>query len=899
MKLFLVALLLASLPACCLGQDEQAASTASTTEGATTTSSTSTPPIFTLPPAKTSERLDLPVLDFSVEGEDSISSQDEVISGVFLIYADIDMATMQSGNIDIAVIETLGKVCKSFDSDKGAPTLTSMYMDAKTLGQPRLGMNYSFQILPPVEAGKDCINRLAMVGFGPKEPPFDELPPPPIRALLRAEMTAYRPTRFMDMENWYVSVQNMSCDLRRVTKYWNHSRSADVFATEEPECLGGESIDWEPNLNGEFKTENVGTCSLAGSDACLCAALPGCEWVPHVDGVRKCVWTQTPGVSCDACIYQSKCVMTPEKVCAGRSLPCTCVMSRGGCFWDLSNSSCRYNPERVTPCIACARQSFCALPSVVSSEPSTFSILGSKAVRYSWYINVTFDRRMEFKYSGLGSGISLACRARFPGDMTPSFELDYSKLAIVGNILYVNSFGISNEYLRDCDLIIQNNALRGTSGLLPYSGMQMNGVLISLPDTLSPQCIDFFPPNSARLVPLNVTLTITFSENIAISETLDEGNSTMIDIIRLGGNISDNQSDVIVGNISILDATRVNVDGNFMIVKLEGLVDFSQYYSITLPAGVLIDRSRNAFEGLARARYTFTTRPDGVVQPIVDDDKTSFDYTWIISTVVGSVVAFVALCLCYIFCQHMKSTNKKAMAVDSTPKFVTTVRADGTLKQTAPEPQTFVHEDGDDDWSDPISPATSMYANASRQNFYTAKPTTTSPKIAWSPNSAAVTATEFMQRADKLQVQVIAKPEDPKFDVRSQLRRAGSVVSLAESRENSLDSFKRRLASASEGGSSPTSATKAPKWTPTHQATSPSMSPKADRRSGMARSRSLSSSGSPSARGSKSARGSLSARGSSGSPVRLGWQSPREGSPTAPNQGAPTLAATSLPLQPD
>lgn len=918
MKLFLIALLLSSLPAC-RSQDEEAAEA----EESTTTTAEEVPftteiQIYTPPPVKTSERLDLSVLDFSIPGFDSISSEDEVINGVFLIYADIDMPTLMSGDIDIVVKETLGKVCKHFGSDKGAPTIAQMYMDAATLGQKRIGMNYSFQILPPVEAGKECINRLAMVGFGPKEPPFGDLPLPVIRTMMQTEMAAYKPTRFMDMENWFLSVQNLSCDVRRVVKFFNHSRSEDVFPTEEPQCLGGQSVDWEPNLKGEFKTENVGSCAMAGSDACLCATLPGCEWVPLVDGVRKCVWTQTPGVSCDACIYQSKCKMTPQRYCAGKTTPCTCVFSDGDCNWDLSNNSCVYNLQGSTACVACARQSFCRMPYVVRFEPETLSILGSKNSGFSWYINVTFDRLMEFRYFGVGSGISLSCRPNFQGDVPLIFYMDHSRLAIVDNVLHVNTFGLRNEILRDCDLMIQNNALRGTSGLLPYGGMQMNEVLISLPDTLPPRCAEFTPPNSARFVALDVTVIITFNEKIGISlpgeewialESGTQNASAVIHIIRLGGNISDPQSDVIVAAISLVDETRVIVDGEHMMVKLDGLVDFSQYYSIALPAGFVFDLMGNTFEGLDRALYAFTTASDATIEDIVDDDKESFEYTWIIATIVGSVVVFLALCLGYIFRKHMKKTDKKAkvMASKTTPQFVTTVQDDGTLKQTAPEPQKFVHDDEDDDgdWSDPISPTGSMYT-ASKDSFATASKDSfaiaskgsfatgskdsfaSATRIAWGPGSATVNAAEFMNRADKLQVQIIAKPDDPKFDVRSQMRKAGTVVSLAETRQNSAAALKRRM--GNEVGPSPRSARKAPTWTPTPQGKSPSMSPKANR----LRSRSYeswSSGGSPARAGSK-----LSARGfsKSSSPVRIGWESPR---PTAPNQEAPTLAAISLPGQ--
>lgn len=870
----------------CQSQD---AETTTTSEESTTTSTTSTPQIFTAPPVQTSDKTDQAALDFSVEGEDSIASEDEVITGVFMLYANIDQITMQSGDIDIIVRETIGKVCKHFNSDAGAPVQSKMFMDAKTLGQERLGMNYTFHVLPPIEAGKDCINRLAMVSFGPNEPPYGELAPPPLRALMRTEMTAYRPTRFMDMTNWYLSIQNMSCDLRKVVKFWNHSKSDDVFPTESPECLGGESIDWEPNLNGEFKTENVGMCSLAGGDACLCAALPGCEWVALTAGLRKCVWTATPGVDCDSCERQDQCVQTPQKICSSRSMPCTCVLSSGECVWDVSNSSCRYSPNGVTPCIACPRQSFCATPSVTRSDPLTFSIMGTEAIDYSWFINITFDRRMEFKYSGLGTGVSLACRIRYPGDTTITFEFDWSRLAVADNILHVNCEGLSNPNLRDCDLIIQNSALRGVSGLLPYAGMLQNEVLISLPDTYPPTCDDFFPPNSARSIALDAIITFVFSESILISKAIEEGTYTAINIVRLGGNISDAMSDVTVGNISIMDESRVTVDGNNLHVKLKGFLEVTNYYSLTLPKGMIEDPYKNKFQGLARARYIFSTTQIGIVEAIIDPDEESFQYTWIIVVIVGGVILLVALFLGYKFCLHIKSTNKtaKVMAIDNTPKFITTVKEDGSIKQTAPAPEKFVHEDGDnDDWSLPMP---DTYASArQQQNNLTVKSITMGPSGARSPGKGAIAAQEFMRRADKPQVQVMAKPDDPKAELRSQLRRAGSMVSLAEQRENSVDTFKRLvLVGGASGSPSPTAERRTPNWSPTHQAASSNnMSPKSgDRRSRMTR-----SSTSLSARGAMSPTSTHSARGMTSQSRQL--MSPKSvGSPASPNQAPAVVSA--------
>ncbi|CAK9003407.1 unnamed protein product [Durusdinium trenchii] len=92
------------------------------------------------------------VIDFSIANEGSVNSLEEVVSGVLLIYGEIDTDLLTTGDIDIVVKETLGKVCKNFERTTGAPTLTKMFVDVRTVGQVRLGLNYSWQILPPVEA---------------------------------------------------------------------------------------------------------------------------------------------------------------------------------------------------------------------------------------------------------------------------------------------------------------------------------------------------------------------------------------------------------------------------------------------------------------------------------------------------------------------------------------------------------------------------------------------------------------------------------------------------------------------------------------------------------------------------------------------------------------------------
>ncbi|CAE7299679.1 menB, partial [Symbiodinium necroappetens] len=554
-------------------------------------------------------------IDFSLPGEGTVNSVEEVVSGVFLIYGEMDADLLTTGDLDIVVTETVGKVCKNFERSSGAPTLTKMFVDVRTVGQTRLGMNYTWQMLPPIEAGKDCINRLAMVSFGPKEPPFDKFPAPPIRALFEAEMRLHPPTRFLNITGWTLSLQNMSCDERQVIKHWNHSRSIDVFPTEEPECLGTDSVTWEPNLEGEFDLNEVGGCDLAGSNPCVCAALSNCEWVTSVSGVPRCVYTSRPGVPCEACPNQPQCVITPEKECEMKSTPCACVLRGGGCNWDMATSRCYFDVTASTACIACSRQGFCSLPAVRSKQPENLALMGQEEV--GWFINVTFNRDIEFLRLGLGSGVMLQCRSNRPGDWPPTFELEYGQLVIEGSILHINVRGLPNDERRDCDLVIANNAVRDSQDRLPFDGLENNVIFVTLPDGIPPEVVSFEPANSARGVSLATKVHFHFNENIRFYSI------GYLELYILGGNRTDRAADIKIAEISVWDeAVAIDRDNrNILHVQLTGLLSTSTYYSLTIPPQTISDISNNPFGGIDRGVYIFQTGAEEIVEELVDDTE--------------------------------------------------------------------------------------------------------------------------------------------------------------------------------------------------------------------------------------------------------------------------------------
>lgn len=257
-------------------------------------------------------------LDFSVAGQDTDTTVQEVVSGIFLIYAEVTDKLMRSGKLDIVVQQTLGMVCKNFDFSFGAPAITKFYQDIRTLGKTRIGLNYSWWVLPPVQAGKDCVDKISMASYGPSEPPFTTLPAPAIRTLFSFQKNLIPETKFIDISNWAMSVQNLSCDKKNVISWSNHSKSIDVFPTLKPQCIGPALDAWKPSTDGKFDSAAVGGCDIAAGNACLCAAIKGCEWQTSI---RRCAFTANPGVPCSACPQQSSCIPTPQSVCAAFNSP--------------------------------------------------------------------------------------------------------------------------------------------------------------------------------------------------------------------------------------------------------------------------------------------------------------------------------------------------------------------------------------------------------------------------------------------------------------------------------------------------------------------------------------------------------------------------------------------------
>eukprot|EP00435_Cladocopium_sp_Y103_P031637 s253_g8.t1 len=464
-----------------------------------------------------------------------------------------------------------------------------------------------------------------------------------------------------------------------------------------------------------------------------------------------------------------------------------CVLAQGGCNWNMEKGICELNPTGGTACIACPRQYFCSTPRIRTKSPQNLAIMGSEEV--GWLINISFDREMEFMHIGIGSGVLLQCRPVRPGDWPPTFE------EIDGTMLHINVFGLPNDENRDCDVVITDTAVRGVDALLPFNGLPDNEMFVTLPDGIPPQVNSFMPGNSAVSVPIDPIVRFFFDEKIKVWRESNIG------VYTLGGNQSDREADKLIAELSIWSAA-VTIDQDTLIVDLSGILSTSTYYSVSIPIGAVSDLSNNPFPGIARGVYMFQTGADERVETLQDTTEDDTLMHTIIIVVAGCLVGIVALAAAYMACEKVHKVRRRARVVARKETMEVNIEKVDIEKPQLPH---LNHDPDDDDgWPMEHMP--------------------TSPAAPGSPSSQSPLASSIRRASsEKIKVprsptsrpnvQVFSKPEELKTQVHTQLRNAGTVVSLADYHNKSsqmmrtiggkVDDRKRRPGGASTAPSSP------------------------------------------------------------------------------------------------
>eukprot|EP00930_Biecheleria_cincta_P092893 TRINITY_DN8296_c0_g1_i2.p1 TRINITY_DN8296_c0_g1~~TRINITY_DN8296_c0_g1_i2.p1 ORF type:complete len:805 (+),score=94.54 TRINITY_DN8296_c0_g1_i2:42-2456(+) len=596
-------------------------------------------------------------LDFSnPEDESTETIQANVVSGVMLVYADLDLTQVSLLDIDKVVASTLGRICNHkqgpFQGPE-APVKTKRYLDINTFGQVRQGLNYTFQLLPEDVLGgpKDCMDRLVAMAYGPLEPPFVGVPMPAIRRVFAGSLHTNQGTKELDSSLWGIGLPSLSCTPKEIIRKQQFTATGVLISTStmQPveQCNGAPyALSWDKNPDEQgFDPSQVSNCALAHDDPCICGALPSCEWLPLT---RKCMSTPNPGVSCEACSWQRKCwAPNQNEKCSKLTTACNCAAERAGCAWIAGKCLGREDAGgRGVLCTDCVSQARCSTPKVTSLTPPSLSLMGADG----WMLQVAFDRPMEFNpiLAGTGSlGMLIRCRT-YDSSPRAVFELDSTRVKIESNKLQINTKGLRNSEKRDCDLIIYASALRGQNDAIPYSGMQQDTYTIMIPDTIAPTVERIEPANSARGVLVDAQVSLYFTEAVRLGAVA--GAQKFI-LIALGGNGRGSAEPQVI----YMSDSRVSFDGAHVRLDLNGQLEHGTSYSLSMPPDALTDRDGNNFTGLASGFYTFETAVSGTSGQIQTDAS-----GLVAGLVIGALVLLLTAGLAFAAWQRCKNLRSRA-----------------------------------------------------------------------------------------------------------------------------------------------------------------------------------------------------------------------------------------------
>lgn len=457
------------------------------------------------------------------------------------------------------------------------------------------------------------MSSLAQMSFGPSEPPYEEIGKkiPPMRTIFAMELASFTATAGMDSTYWGLTLRNVSClphDVRRAIFDGQEESSTTPIPTHV--CDGRLYATGNEQEKG-FDPNQVADCGLGKEDPCLCLTLKDCEWQPGSgDLPGGCAATANPGVSCQACPFQDKCVEpTQSEMCRLASTGCDCAFTKAtsngyGCAWLSGTCVSRSTADSAaTSCDACATQVRCGTPVLYTITPNAGTLMGEMGV---WSVQVFFDRDIYTQFKVDDTGIAMRCNTWEPTGGTV-YRLGSHKLAVRNNILEIDLRNVVSDKRKTCVLSIAANVLRSVQSNLPYGGINDGGYFVFLPDTEEPTVTGYHPANSARDLGREVEVSFSFSEPIFPSR---EPLAHRVELY-LTGNVAN--AGELQETIEFADE-RVSLRDDLFKVKLTHL-EPSKFYSVVLPALSLNDAAGNNFTGIPRNFYIFGTGSD----PTVDD----------------------------------------------------------------------------------------------------------------------------------------------------------------------------------------------------------------------------------------------------------------------------------------
>ncbi|CAE8600499.1 unnamed protein product, partial [Polarella glacialis] len=146
---------------------------------------------------------------------------------------------------------------------------------------------------------------------------------------------------------------------------------------------------------------------------------------------------------------------------------------------------------------------------------------------------------------------------------------------------------------RDCGLSILPGKICNRDSV-PFSGIYMGDYRFTL-DVVPPNLVAIEPQNTVTDVPLDGTVTLTFSEPIASGRGAVSLGPLEYGVVLWGRAV-----------MIPMDSPAVVARGSSLFVVLGG-VQPGQRYTMSLPQGAVLDRAGNSYRGLPEQAYTFQT----------------------------------------------------------------------------------------------------------------------------------------------------------------------------------------------------------------------------------------------------------------------------------------------------
>jgi hypothetical protein len=212
------------------------------------------------------------------------------------------------------------------------------------------------------------------------------------------------------------------------------------------------------------------------------------------------------------------------------------------------------------------------------------------------------------------------------------------------------------EETTDCYLVVSDTAVEDLNNV-PYLGLEVGEHEFGIRDQVPPEIENVYPRNGHQTIPLGITLTFIFNEDIV------PGTDNRIGLYRYGTEFAETFVELNTSSLSTLalpeatadhltaawelDEAAFQADKRSISVSLRDRLTYATVYSIGLAPGIVRDVNENSFRGLRAGTYVFqTATEEWYANANSRDSDSSNSYDWIYPAI---IIALITAALMWIF----------------------------------------------------------------------------------------------------------------------------------------------------------------------------------------------------------------------------------------------------------